>query len=202
VLGCERDSPQHNRVGPVAQRSKFDPRYGDAWDLGHLGVRERSSDTASDTAAEGQPRIGLGAILDESLGSELMRSWVQILTQMHERDPGIHLHPGGELPARDRPGCGERALGGVDHRAQPQGLLDHCVEVGVIVSGFNLLAQASEDGRVSHQQLKRKGELRRGRLVPSAEHREQLVAQLRIGHLVALLIARAQQQRENVGALL
>src|SRR6185312_398489 len=92
------------------------------------------ADAAADAAAEGKPRVGLGAVLDEALGAELLGSWIQILAQVDERDPGIHLDARGKLPARDGPGHGQRPLGGVDHRTQPQGLLDDGIEVGVVLS--------------------------------------------------------------------
>ena len=202
MLGRERDPAKNDRVGAIAQRSKLNCRDCDAQHLGHLGVCERGADTTSNPTAEGEPRVGLGTVLDEPLGPELVRPRVQVLAHVHERDPRVNLHPGRQLPARDRPGCGERALGGIDHRAQSQGLLDDRVEVGVVVAGFKLLAQAGQHARVAQQQLEGKGETRRGRLVPSAEHREQLIAQLRVRHRLALLVTCAQQQREHVGALL
>jgi hypothetical protein len=87
---------------------------------------------------------------------------------VNECDRGIHLHAGRQLPARDRPGHGQRALGGVDHRAQPQGLLDHRIQIEVILPSFKLLAQTSEHRLVSQQQLKRERKRSRGRLMPGA----------------------------------
>ncbi len=131
------------------------------------------ADTASDAAAEGQPRVGLGVLFEKSLGPELVRLRVEILAQVHERDRRIDLHAGRKLPAGDRARDGERALGRVDHRAEAQGLLDHRVQVGVVVAtSCELLAQASEHAGVAQQQLEREGEARRGRLVTRAEHRE------------------------------
>ena len=110
--------------------------------------------------------------------------------------------PGRQLPPRDGARRRERALDPVDHRAHPQRLLDDRIEVVVVPSGRELLAQPSEHGRVAHQQLEREREARGRGLVPGAQHREQLVAQLDVGHRATLLVARAHQQREDVGALL
>ncbi len=121
---------------------------------------------------------------------------------MHERDCGIHLHSRGKLPSGDRARHGQRPLGGVDHRPQSQGLFDDRVEVGVVVSSFKFLAHAGQHGRIAQQELKREGETGGRCLVPGAEHREQLVAQLRVGHRLAVLVASTQQQREHVSALL
>ena len=94
---------------------------------------------------------------------------------MHEGDPGVHLHAGRELPPGDRPRHRQRALGGVDHGTQAQGLLDDRVQVVVAVVGSDLVAQAVDGRRVAKQQLECEGEPRCRGLMAGAEHGDQLV---------------------------
>ena len=77
---------------------------------------------------------------------------------------------------------------------------DDGVEV-IIVLAAQLIAQAGEDARVAGQQVEGKGQARGGRLVPGEEHCHQLVAQLDVVHRLALLVAGAEQEGEDVGAL-
>ena len=121
-----------------------------------------------------------------------MRTRVQVLAHVHERDPGIHLHSGRQLPARDGSRYRQRPLGRVDHRPQPQRLLDDGVEVGIVGRRGELLPQATEDAGIAQQQVESEGEAGRRRLVACAQHREQLIAQLAVRHRATLLVACAQ----------
>jgi hypothetical protein len=111
----ERDPPQYDRVGPVADETQVDGGDCDPQHLGHLRLRERGAEATADAAAERDPRVRLGVLVQEALRPELLRARVQVLSHVHEHDPGIHLDPGGELPAGHGPGPRQRPLGGVDH---------------------------------------------------------------------------------------
>src|SRR5207244_1767284 len=78
----------------------------------------------------------------------------------------------------------------------------HRVEVSVVLSALELLAQAGERRGMAQQEVEGEGERRGGRLVTGAEHREQLIAQLAVAHRRALLIARAKQEGEHIASLL
>ena len=73
VLGDERDAAQDDGFGVRAQGPQLDPGDHGADHLGHLGLREGGADAAADPAAEGQPGVGLGALVEEALGPELVR---------------------------------------------------------------------------------------------------------------------------------
>ena len=66
---------------------EHDPQH-----LRHLRLRERSANTAADAAAEGQPRVRLGALLEEALRAELTWARIEVGTVVDERDPGIDTH--------------------------------------------------------------------------------------------------------------
>ena len=70
---------------------------------------------------------------------------------MHERDPRIDLRAGRHRVAGDDARLGQRALGGVDDRAQAQRLLDDRVEVGVALARGDLRAQALERLGIAQQ---------------------------------------------------
>jgi hypothetical protein len=79
VSGREGDVAQDDRIRAVAHRPQLDGWHGDAQDLGHLGLGEGGADAASDPTAEWQPRVRLGAAIDEALGPKLAGLWVEVL---------------------------------------------------------------------------------------------------------------------------
>ena len=83
------------------------------------------------------------------------------------------------------------------HRAQPQRLLAHRVEI-VLVARGHLVAQALQLLGVAHEPLDRPGERGRGGLMAGHQQGHQLVAQLLVAHRLAVLVAGLDQQREDV----
>ena len=86
-----------------------------------------------------------------------------------------------------------------DRRALAQDLLDHRVEVG-LVAALDLGAEPIGDLRVAGEPLERPRERRRGRLLARHQHRDQLVADLAVGHRRAVGAAGLDQEREQVVA--
>ena len=99
----------------------------------------------------------------------------------------------------------QRLLQGPDHErhhgAQAHRLVDHGLHVLLALAFVDLGGQPRQLVGVAHQALDRPRHRGRGRLVARQQQRHQLVAQFRVAHPHALLVARAQQQREYVGAL-
>ncbi len=202
VLGGERDVAEHDGVGVGSQRSQSDGGHGHPEHLDHLGLRQGRTDATADPATKGQPGVRLGLLVDKPLWAELVRLGVEILSQVNEGNSGVHLDAGGKRPPGDGPRLGQGSLGSVDDRTQPEGLFGYGVEIGVASVLVDLVPQSVEHRRVAQQQLERERQGCRSRLVPRAEHREQLVTQLNVGHRAAVLVARAHQQGEDVGPLL
>lgn len=69
---------------PVA-RLKGDPAHHDPDHLGHLGLGKSGADAAVDPAAEGQPGVGLGPVVEEALRAELVGLRAEILTTLARR---------------------------------------------------------------------------------------------------------------------
>jgi hypothetical protein len=82
-----------------------------------------------------------------------------------------------------------------DDRPQAQRLLDHGVDVGRVAR------EALQAAGLAHEALDRPGQRGRGRLVAGRQQGHELVAQLGVGHRLALLVAGEQQHREHVVAL-
>jgi hypothetical protein len=117
---------------------------------------------------------------------------------MDRRDGGQHERPGGKAPARHLDVAGELA-GHVDyHRPDPQRLLDHGIEVLVVVEGVR---HALHHPRRAQEALEGPRQPGGGGLVAGGEQGEQLVAQLDVAHGRAVVVAGGQQQREHVVAL-
>ena len=83
-------------------------------------------------------------------------------------------------------------------RAEAQRLLDDGVQVLVLLTGVDLLAQELELLGMAQQPLEGPGQRGRGR--PVGEQRDQLVAQILLGQRRAVLIACAPEQRDDVVA--
>ena len=95
----------------------------------------------------------------------------------------------------------ERAHHVGQHGPHALALLDDRVEV-LVPALERLRAGAREHLGVAHEPLERPGQLRGGRLVPGDQQRDQVVAQLALGGLRAVLAAGVEQQREHVVAAL
>ena len=130
-----------------------------------------------------------------------MRLRVEILAQVNDRDRRVDTDAGWEVPSADRAGFGQCARVRVDHWPQPQCLCHDGIEVCVVVGG-QFFSQASKHAGIAQQQVEGEGEAGGGRLVTGEEQRHQLVTKLHIGHRLIVLVAGAQQQRENIGAVL
>ena len=183
-----RLGPRGRRVEPAQQLAHDDP---------HLEEGEARPQAALDPAAERDPRVGVGRLAQEALGTESGRLTPVIGGELEERHrrhhrrargqpvPG-HLHRRHQVPRH------------LEHdRPHPQRLLDHRVEVGV-VPGVERLAQASHRLGVAHQPLERPGQAGRGRLVPGQQQGDQLVAERAVVQAVAVLVPRLDQHREHV----
>lgn len=85
-------------------------------------------------------------------------------------------------------------------RSQPQRLLRGGVEVRVVAGGHGL-AYAGVRLGAAHEQIDGERERGGGRLVARREHGEELVAQLLLGERRAVLVAGAQEQGQDIGAL-
>ena len=102
-----------------------------------------------------------------------------------------------ELAAADLHRRLEPAQHDREHGPQPQRLLDHRVDVGLVAR-----AQPRPRVRVAGEPLERPRQRGRRRLVAGDQQRHELVAQLGVGHRRAVvLVAGAEQHREHVVAL-
>ena len=108
---------------------------------------------------------------------------------------GATVVPGRQLVAADLERLEQLAQHERDDRAQAQRLLDHRVDVGRVAG------EALQAAGVAHEALDRPGQRGRRRLVAGDEQRHELVAQLDVGHRLAVLVAGEQQHREDVVAL-
>ncbi len=118
---------------------------------------------------------------------------------MQHRDRGQDERARRQPPARHLGVPRELARHVHDHGPHAQRLLHDGVHVLVVVER---LGEALEHAWRAQQALERPGEPGGGGLVAGGEEREQLVAQLGVGHRRAVLVPRLEQQREHVVALL
>ena len=95
-----------------------------------------------------------------------------------------------EWPA-DHPGNREQEDGAVAEH-----LLDRGREIS-FAAGVQVVNQASRDGRIMGQQLKRPRELGGRRLVPREDHRHEIVADLRSARLIVIPVASIKQHGEQ-----
>ena len=116
---------------------------------------------------------------------------------MDEVDAGGQVDPGREQPPADLHRLGQAAQHQRQDRPQPQRLLADGVDVVVVA-----VAQAVQHAGRADRALDGPGQRGRRGLVPGDEQRHQLVAQLLVGHLAAVLVAGLEQQREDVVAFL
>ena len=114
---------------------------------------------------------------------------------------GATVTPAGSRRPPISIGLGEAAQHQRDHGAETQGLLNDRVEIGVI-SCVHLVAEPAQHSGMPRQRLERPRERGGARLVPGHEQRHQLVAQLLVGHRAAVVVARLEEEREHVVALL
>ena len=137
-------------------------------------------------------RVILPCAGQEPLGLELIRLGVQVFTEVDRRDAGQHERPGRNAVAGQIDVLGQAAGQVHKHRPDAQCLLDRGLQI--LVSLGQRLLEAIEHGRVTQQALERPGHCGGGGLMSSTNHGHQFVAQLLIGHWLAILIGGTQEQ--------
>jgi hypothetical protein len=73
---------QHNRVRLRANGLELNTGEDYPNDFRHLGLGESGANTTADATTEGKPGVGLGAVVEEALGTKLIRLWVEVLAAM------------------------------------------------------------------------------------------------------------------------
>src|SRR4051812_24279208 len=167
----------------------------------HLELRERRAEAAAHAAAERDPAELAGRAVEEALGTERVGLRIDALVVVHEVDAADQRRAGLVRVAADLdrlldpPRLGDR-----EHGAAAEDLLHGGLEVrGVVLD--RRLGHARERGGRAHELLEAPRERRGGRLVPGDEQRDELVAQLAVGHRPAGLVARREQHGHHVVAL-
>ena len=182
------------RRGRRAQRPALeDLRQRDA----HLHLREGGAEAAPHAAAERDPGVGRGRVVEEALGPEGVGLRVAVGARVGEPDRGRHVRPGGQHVAVDTQLLAQAPARERDHRPQPQRLGHDGAHVGLL-AGVDRRGEPVEDARMAEQQVERPRQAGRGRLVPGEQQRHQLVADLGVVHRLAVLEARAHEQRQDV----
>ncbi len=163
----------------------------------HLHVREGGADAAADTAAERDPRVGVGQHVEEAVGVEVVGVLEQLRVVVREACGDQYPRANRqaivtELERLTRVAARERDYG-------PRAL--HLADGGLaqrLAARVHLLDEPRDDLRVTTQPLHRPAEGVGGRLVSSHEHRHELIAKLSVAHRGAVLVARLHHQREHV----
>ena len=169
-----------------------------------LGHGQRGAQAAADAAAERDPRRRCRACGRRSARAGRRtgrgrrprggaRSRMLISTGVSGRDAVL-----AELPRHGHAAADDR-----DHRAGERiasWIVASTYLVGVARPSADRVAQPVVGGGRAHEALERPRQRVGRRLVAGEHEREQLVAQLAVGERLAVLVARLQQQREDVGA--
>ena len=163
-------------------------------------MRERGAYAPANPAAEWDPGVGAGRTVQEALRKEAVRLGVDVRPPVHQVDRGRDRDAGRQRPFADHGRLGQPSRDERDHRAEPQGLGDHRVEVGLL-SRVDLLDQPTQLLRMASQPLHRPGQGGGGGLVARQKQRHKLVAKLPVGHGLTVFVTCEQQQGEDVRAL-
>src|SRR4051795_327596 len=91
-----------------------------AEDDGHLELGEGGAEAAADAAAEGDPGVGAGRVVEEALGEEPLGFGVDLRVAVDQVDAGDDPGAGRQLVAAELDRLGQLADHDHDHRAQPQ----------------------------------------------------------------------------------
>ena len=158
---------------------------------------EGRAEAAAHAAAERDPGIGGGRVLEEALGPERVRLRIAVRARVREPDRRRDVRPRRQHVTVHAQLGGQAAAGQRDDRPQAERLRDDGTDVGV-AAGVDLGHEPVEHARMAQQQVERPGERRRRGLVPREQERHELVADLAVVHPAAILEARADQQREDV----
>src|SRR5436853_6305297 len=186
-------------LAAVAQLAAAEQGAEDDLQLQH---REAGAEAAAAAAAEGDPAVGAGGGVEEALGTEGVGLGVDLRVVMDEVGVGDEGTAGlvGPVAYRyllgDEPG---RDVG--QDRAVAEGLADRCRQVGIVLAGVDLGDEAVEHGPLADELLEGPGEGGGGGLVAGDQQRHQLVADLLLAHRRTVLVARFEQDREEVDAV-
>ena len=200
VLGCEGDAPEMDLLvrGVVGLNNEV-LQHRSQHDI-HLDVGERGPDAAPGSAAERHPRRRWPGA-DEPVRIEALgiREDVGIGVHVGDRDHhgvAVRNPPFAEIEVRRR----NVAAGEVDHGPVPLQLED-CGLAELVAALVVFLDELGEDIGMAAQPLERPPQGRRSGLVSGAQQRQQFVGDVLARHRAAVLVSAAQQQREDVGAL-
>ena len=143
-----------------------------------------------------------GALVQEALGRNSLGSLVHAGVAVGQVDATAPPRARRQQRARPRaaPRCSTRTTIGTTGRTRSVSLTTAC-HVLLALARVDLRHQPRELVGMAHQPLDRPGHRGRGRLVAGQQQRHELVAQLAVGHRLPVLVARLQQQREDVRAL-
>ncbi len=168
----------------------------------HLEHRKAGAEAAAATAAEGDPGVGAGLLVEEALGPEGVGVGVDVGVVVDQVAVGDEAAAGRVGPAADLDRLGDVARRDVGQdRTGAQRLLDRRGHVRVVVA-VHLVDEPRQHLRLAQQPLERPRQRGGRRLVAGDEEGEQLVADLLLAHRRAVLVAGRQQHREHVVAVL
>ena len=205
-----QDDPAHPLTLSRRRRgAHLDPAQHLAQNDPHLDQREIGAQASAVPAAERQPGggaqdcgSGIGAqhpFRIEPIGLIVCRG-----TAMDQSDPGDdHDTRGKPIPAEFYWG-GEGSAHVEHHGADPQGLLADRIQilVGCRITGGTVLGGLhgpGQDRRMPGQLLQGPGQRGGGGVVPGGQQRHQLITQLGVAHLSAVIIGGAHQHGQHVG---
>jgi len=117
---------------------------------------------------------------------------------VREPDRGRDVGAGRQREAVAAQFAREPAAGQRHHRPQTQRLGDHRAQVALVAVLAQLPDEALECRGSVQQEVKGPGERGRRRFVAGEQQGEELVTQLAIAHLAAVLESRSEQQRQDV----
>ena len=158
----ERDRAAARALARADGRELVD-RCGDRAQHGlHLEQREARAEAAAHAAAERDPRVGAGGLLEEALGPERERVRVDVLARVHQQDVRLRPRRPREVVAGDLERRLQQPQDGGDDRPQPQRLLDDGVQV-VLVLRAQPLPRVAGGGRGARAPTRARSRSSRGR---------------------------------------
>ena len=130
AVGGEGDGAADDSLVGAVLGDQADPIEDGLEDDLHLVEGEAGAEATADAAAEGDPGVGAGRVVEEALGAEGLGLRVEVGPAVEQVDRGVDADAGRQQVAADLQRGGQVAADGGDDRPQPQRLLDRRVEVG------------------------------------------------------------------------
>ena len=144
--GANTIARRTRRSGARARRPDVEPLHELAQHHLDLELGEARTEAAPHAAAERDPGVGAGRRLEEALGPEGARVWVDVRAPVHQVDARRNVHARRQQPPADLHRLREAAQHQRDHGTEAKGLLDDRIEVGVLAC-VDLVAQPARARR-------------------------------------------------------